>query len=154
MYQPTLWLHSWLRWAVLLLAILAVARAIGGAASRRGWAPADEAAGKWFTIGMDVQFLVGLLLYGLLSPITQAAFADMGGAMRDSALRFWAVEHFFVMILALAFAHVGRSRARRARSDAARFRSAAIFYTLSLVAMLAAIPWPFMANARPLLRLE
>jgi hypothetical protein len=154
MYQPTLWLHSWLRWVVLLLALVAVARAIGGAASRRAWSPADEAAGKWFTISMDIQLLVGLLLYGLLSPITQAAFADMGAAMRDSALRFWAVEHFVVMLAAVAFAHIGRARARRPGSDAARFRTAAIFYTLSLVALLAAIPWPFMANARPLLRLE
>ncbi|MCL4813052.1 MAG: hypothetical protein KJ061_11225 [Vicinamibacteraceae bacterium] len=154
MYQPTLWLHSWLRWVVLALAVLAVIKAIGGIGARRAWGPADDAAGKWFTIGMDVQFLVGLLLYGLLSPITRLAFADMGAAMRDSALRFWAVEHFLVMVLALAFAHVGRARARRGTTDASRFRTAAVFYGLSLVAMLAAIPWPFMANARPLLRLE
>lgn len=153
MYQPTLWLHSWLRWAVLLLAIVVVVRAIGGAMSHRGWSPADDAAGKWFTISMDVQLLIGLLLYGLLSPITQNAFADMGAAMRDGALRFWAVEHFVVMLVAVAFAHIGRARVRRARSDASRFRSAAIFYTLALLALLAAIPWPFMANARPLFRL-
>jgi hypothetical protein len=153
MYQPTLWLHSWLRWAVLLLAIVAVVRGIGGAMSHRAWGPADDAAGKWFTISMDVQLLLGLLLYGLLSPITQNAFADMGAAMRDGGLRFWAVEHFIVMLVAVTFAHIGRAKARRARSDSARFRSAAIFYTLSFLALLAAIPWPFMANARPLFRL-
>jgi hypothetical protein len=153
MYLITLLLHSWLRWAVLAVGIWAFVRALSGMAGRRTWAPADESAGRWFTVLMDVQLLLGLLLYGLLSPITRQAFADMGAAMREPATRFWAVEHVALMILAVVLAHIGRGRARRARTDAGRHRTSAIFYGLALVAMLAAIPWPFMADPRPLVRL-
>jgi hypothetical protein len=152
MYLTTLTVHSLLRWLVIALALWAILRAYAGA-SGRPWSPADEAAGRWFTISLDVQFVVGLILYGLLSPITAQAFADMGGAMRSPVLRFWAVEHLVLVIAALAFAHIGRSRARKARTDAARHRQAAIFYTLALLAVLAAVPWPFMEHGRPLFRL-
>ena len=152
MYFTFLLVHSWLRWAVLVFGIWAVVRAYGGVSSRRAWAPADGAAGRWFSISMDVQFVIGLVLYGLLSPITRQAFADMGTAMRTSAIRFWVVEHISLMIVALVLVHVGRARMKRAIGDAGRHRTAAIFYTLALLAVLAAIPWPFMADGRPLLR--
>ena len=147
MYQALLVLHSLLRWVVLILGLLAVARALGGRG--RGWTSGDEGVGKWYVISLDVQMLIGLILYAFLSPVTQAAFANLGAAMKESALRFFAVEHLALGIIAVAFAHVGRVRIRRASTDQARFRAAALFYTLSLLAILLAIPWPFRAAGRP-----
>ena len=44
---PTvLLLHSWLRWAVILLGLLATIRAIAGASARRPWAPFDDRISK------------------------------------------------------------------------------------------------------------
>lgn len=149
MYPWLLALHSLLRWVVILAGLLAVVRGFRGGR----WSPADDAAGKWYTISLDVQMLVGLLLYGLFSPITHAAFADMGAAMRDATLRFYVIEHLTLMVAALALAHVGKARIRRAATDAARFRTAAIFYTISLVLVLLATPWPFREPGRPLLTL-
>jgi hypothetical protein len=153
MYVTLLTLHSLLRWAVILFGIWAVLRAFSGMSSRRAWAPDDETAGRWFTITLDVQVLLGLLLYGLFSPLAWQAFSDMGAAMRTPLLRFWAVEHVALMLVAVALAHIGRARMRRPVSDAARHKGAAIFFGLSLLAILAAIPWPFMAVGRPLFRL-
>ena len=92
MYGIVLTLHSLLRWAVLITGILAASRGITGWRGRRPWTLADERAGFWFTLTLDLQFLLGLLLYAVLSPLTWAAFHDFGGAMRDTVLRFWAVE--------------------------------------------------------------
>jgi hypothetical protein len=135
MYHATLLLHSWIRWIVVVLGIVAIARASAGADRR------DRAA-LLFTIAVDVQFLVGILLYVALSPMTRAAIHNMGGAMHTSALRFWAVEHPFGMVLALVFAHVGRSRPRRA----------ALFFTTALVLILLGMPWPGLPYGRPLFR--
>jgi len=66
-------------------------------------------------------------------------------------MRYWAVEHVSLMLIALAMVHVGRSRSRKGATSAAKHRSAAIFYTLALAAILAAIPWPFLPQGRPLL---
>ena len=142
-YTTILIVHSWLRWAVL---------AAGLAAALRGGSDRSDTGGKWFTILLDVQFLLGLLLYFVLSPITGAALEDFGAAMGVAPLRFFAVEHTFGMVLALALAHIGRGRMRKAAPEK-RGRTALIFYGLALVIILASIPWPGMPAGRPLFRM-
>ena len=151
MYPLAILLHSWLRWLVLVLGVIAVVRAIGGR-SGRPWGGTDDTISKWFGITIDIQFVIGLLLYAWLSPVTQAAFADFGGAMRNSGLRFWAVEHLVGMVIAIALVHVGRSKIRKATTDSRRHTLAAIFYGIALIIMLASIPWPGMPAGRPLFR--
>lgn len=141
-------LHNVLRWVVVLLAVLVLVRMFGGLLARRGWLEMDGKVGRWFTISMDVQLLVGLVLYLVLSPLTTSAFGNMGEVMGNSALRFFVVEHSFLMVLAVVFAHVGTSLVRRAATDQARFRRGAIWYSLAILSVVAAIPWD-----RPLLRL-
>ena len=148
MYPLLLAVHSLLRWAVLAAGGVAVLRALGGKGS---WSAADDRAGLWFVVAMDLQFILGLLLYAGVSPITRAAFADFGGAMANSMLRFWAVEHLFGMLIAVALVHIGRARIRKA-DTARRRRLALIFYGLALVVILASIPWPGTPAARPLFR--
>ena len=63
MYEALLVVHSWLRWIVLLVGAYAFARAAAGRFTRRPWAPADEAASRWFVIAVDLQVVIGLLLY-------------------------------------------------------------------------------------------
>src|SRR5690606_27444034 len=152
MYSAVLHLHSWLRWVVLVAAAFVLIRALIGWLGSRPWTTADARAGKIFSITLDLQFLLGLILYAGLSPITWTALSDMGAAMRDGQLRYWAVEHAFGMILAVVIAHIGLSRARRAGSDAARHRTVAISIAVSLLIILMTIPWPSSEYARPLLR--
>jgi hypothetical protein len=151
MYSASLIIHSWVRWAILILGLIAVVRAIGGR-SGRVWSQGDDAIGKWFIIALDVQILTGLLLYVVLSPITQVAFADFGAAMRTPSLRFWAVEHSLGMAIAVALAHVGRVKIRKASGDHRRHTLAATFYGLALIILLGSIPWPGMAAERMLFR--
>ena len=148
-YLTILAVHSWVRWLVLISGVLAVARALR--AGRGAWSAADDRAGFWFVMLLDLQVVIGLLLYTWLSPITHEAFASMGAAMKSSSLRFWAVEHVFGMVVALAFAHIGRVRIRKAE-PARRRKVAAIFFGLALLALLASIPWPGTPNGRPLVR--
>lgn len=151
MYPGVLLVHSWLRWAVVITGVLALLRAVVGASGRRPWTPTDDRAGLWFTIALDVQILIGLWLYFVLSPFTTEAFRDFGAAMRTPVLRFWAVEHAFGMIVGVALAHVGRIRIRKAHPSR-RHTIAAIFFGIALVAILASIPWPGMPNGRPWVR--
>src|SRR5262245_47443559 len=93
MYGFVLSFPSLIRWVVLLTGLYAASRGIMGWRRRRPWMLADERAGSWFTIALDLQFLLGVLLYVFLSPITRAAFQNLGEVMRNSGLRFWSIEH-------------------------------------------------------------
>jgi hypothetical protein len=150
MYSFVLLIHSWLRWAVLVAGLIAVVRGLGGWSGARQWTRVDERAGFWFTMLLNLQMLLGLVLYFFLSPFTAEALSDFGAAMK-TGLRFWAVEHVFGMILGLAFAHIGRARISKAAASR-KHRVAAIFFGLALLAILLSIPWPGMSNGRPLFR--
>lgn len=149
-YATLLTIHSWMRWVVILTGLGAFARGAAGSSGRKSWTPADDRAGFWFVTALDLQLLLGLLLYAFFN-LTHHPFSDPGATMKDPALRFWAVEHLAGMVIGVALAHIGRVRSRKADS-LRRHKVVAIFFGLSLLVILASIPWPGTANARPLLR--
>jgi hypothetical protein len=144
MYSLVLLLHSWLRWLAIAAGIAATASVSSPRAGRTG---------LLFIIAMDLQMVLGLLLYGFLSPITTATFGDFGAAMRDPVARFWAVEHISMMVGAVALAHVGRVLARKAPTPAAARTRLLICFGLSTVLMIVGTPWPGMRAGRQLFRI-
>jgi membrane-associated PAP2 superfamily phosphatase len=152
MYSLALTAHSYLRWLVLAAALVAVIRAVIGLARRRPWAAADATAARVFVTSLDVQLLVGLILYVALSPFTTVAWSDPGAAMRDAPLRFMMIEHPFGMLIALVLAHIGAGRVRRTQDLVRRHKTALIFFGLALAVTLISTPWPGMPAGRPLLR--
>ncbi|MEJ2287574.1 MAG: hypothetical protein P8Y02_02830 [Deinococcales bacterium] len=137
MYIFLLDLHDLLRWVIIIVGVIAVAMALRGAFARAGWSGQQNALGRVFTISVDLQLLIGLLLYFVFSPITTGAFRDFGTAMQNDHVRFFLVEHLPIMVIAIALIHVGASRARRLNSS----RPAAIFYTVAMVLVFLGIPW-------------
>lgn len=150
MYPFLLALHSLVRWAVVAAAAQALAVAWTGWLSGRPFSPLGRRSAAVFTAALDLQFLVGLALYLLASPITRSAFSAPGSAMGDPQLRYWLVEHPVLAVVALALAHVGSVRARRAVADLDRWRRAVAFFTAASVAVAATVPWPFRSVGRAL----
>ena len=148
MYTVILNIHNLARWIVVLAGLAVAIKSIVGWVQKKEWTPIDNQLGLIFTIGMDIQILLGFILYLFLSPLTKMAFQDFGAAMSDSDLRFFAVEHILMMIIALVLAHVGRVLTKRATTDADKFKKAAILYSLAIIIVFVAIPW-----YRPLFRL-
>jgi hypothetical protein len=141
MHTGLLHTHNLFRWLVLIVIVLAVVFAFIGWFKKRDWTKKDNITGLILTIFMDIQFLVGIILYAFVSPLTKAAFSDFGAAMKNSALRFYAVEHILLMIIALVLVHIGRSKSKKAVAPWKKHRVAAIYYGIALVLILAAIPW-------------
>lgn len=151
MYEFTLMLHSWLRWGVVVAGLMAT---ISAFTMKPGFGGEDR-ADRWgliFMITLDLQLLVGFLLYFALSPATAAIFNDFGAAMRDPVARFWAVEHVTLMVVAVIVAHLGRILGRKARTPGAKRMRLLICFTIATIAILAATPWPGMTAGRPLIR--
>ena len=154
MYDFALWLHSLLRWAVLVTGLVAWFRAIGGKTANRPWTPQDDLWGLLLTMSADLQLLIGIVLYAFLSPITKMAFANFGTAMGISTTRFFAVEHPTAMIIAIALIHVARVKIRKTPDPLRKHRTAMIFFGIAMILVIISIPWPFLPPpfvSRPLL---
>ena len=141
MYTGLLHTHNMFRWLVLIVLILAVGFALIGWLKKRDWSKKDNITGLLLTIFVDIQFIVGIVLYAFVSPITKAAFNDFGAAMKNADLRFYAVEHILLMIIALVLIHIGRLKSKKSVAPWKKHRSAAIYYGIALLLILAAIPW-------------
>ena len=140
--------HSLVRWAVILSGLVSAVRAWQAASPRN----ATGRTAVIFTVLLDVQVLLGLILYLLLSPVTTAAMHRMGAVMSSDVLRFWTIEHPAGMLAALALAHIGRAKARRASDGRRQRQRAAIYSTLAVLIVILTTPWPFLPYGRPLLR--
>ncbi|WP_341842989.1 hypothetical protein [Chitinophaga caseinilytica] len=134
-------IHSYVRWLIVIFGALAVIRAIAGVAGKKPYGAGDAKAGLFFMIFLDIQLLIGLVLM-FTSSLTKSAFGNMGAAMGDKVLRFFTVEHTLLAIVAIAMVHIGRSKIKKADSDAKKQKTALIFFTIAFVLLLALIPWP------------
>jgi hypothetical protein len=141
MYSIVSNVHIALFVVVFILGINVIVRALRGRSSNALFTEADRKAGLFFMISLHTQLLIGLALYFFLSPITAAAFADFGAAMKDSQTRLIAVEHISVNIIAVVLATVNNAKNKKAIADAVKHKNALIFTLVALLLILSRIPW-------------
>lgn len=139
MHAALLHTHNLLRWVVLLLGALALVRAYQGISGDRPYATARR-VGVFFVASLHLQLLLGLALF-LVSPMIKLAMTDMRATMSDAATRFFVAEHPTVMVAAVVLMTIGGIVAKNAANDAARHRKALVFIAITMLLLLAGIPW-------------
>lgn len=141
MYHFILFIHSWIRWIILILGIIVILRSFYGWIGKKDYTRLDNRSSVILLGFFHLQLLLGLLLYLFLSPITKTVFQDFSAAMQNNTLRYWGVEHVFIMLLAIVIAQLGRIRIKKAHADKNKFRNSAIYFTLALMLIVSSIPW-------------
>ena len=135
-------LHNLTRWIVVILAVVALYRAYSGWLGKKEWTAADRKAGLFFGIGMDIQLMLGGILYfiGNWGVKAFALAVAVPAAQRMSTL-FFAIEHSTTMLLAVILTHVGSVMARKAPDALSKHKRAAIWFTVAVLLVIVAIPW-------------
>jgi hypothetical protein len=141
MYEFILTVHSIVRWFALIIGIVIAVLSFLGWFGKKDWSERDRKWGMYFTIAMDIQLLLGLLLYFFFSPLTRLAFQNFSAAMSNQGLSFFAIEHPLAMLLAVVFAHLGSALSKKAPDSSGKFKRAAIWYTLSVLLLIIGMPW-------------
>jgi hypothetical protein len=141
MYSIVSTVHIVLFVLVFILGINVIVRALRGRTSNLLFTESDRKAGLFFMISLHTQLLIGLALYFFFSPITLAALADFGAAMKNPEMRLVAVEHVSMNIIAIVLATINNAKNKKAIADAAKHKNALIFTIVALVLILSRIPW-------------
>ena len=150
--QILLSLHNILRWVVLVGGIVLVVRSFLGWYRKSEYQSQDKKITMAYAGVFDLQILIGVILFFTRNWGSILMNAP-GEVMKTTALRFFAVEHWMIMIVAAIIIHIGSAQVKKTSESLKKYKRAAIWFTISLILMLAAIPWPGMAAARPLFRL-
>lgn len=135
-------LHNLLRYAIVILLIINVVKSFMGWFGKKEYTAGDNKFSLFLFISAHLQLVIGLILYSV-SSVVKVATADMGAAMKDAIFRFWAVEHMLSMIVGIVIITLGRIMSKKAKNDGAKFRRQAIYFTLAMVLIFSAIPWPW-----------
>lgn len=155
MYEFLLVFHSWWRWLLVLLLIFLCALSLKCWFQKSPYTSTHQRLLVALVAFAHVQLLTGLLLYAVASPITAAAFLDMKVAMKNSALRYWAVEHLISMIVVVLFIQLARTFSKRVALAAQKHKRVFIWTFLAILLLLATLPWPGRPGIeRPLFRTD
>ena len=141
LYSFLLHLHSILRWAVLLFLLVAIFNSL--VAGSRPFIRSDARTGSILVIFADLQLLIGIVLWYFGTKGYKVIEQQGWSAAMKGADRFFAVEHFAGMLIAIILLHIGKTQGRKAISDKAKHRRTLVFYLLALLIILVSIPWPF-----------
>ncbi|MBS1606093.1 MAG: hypothetical protein JST42_25775 [Bacteroidetes bacterium] len=146
LYTGLLHLHSFLRWVIIVLAVVAIYRSYTGMSSGRLFSAGDRKAGLFLMISAHTTLLVGLYLW-IAGPWGLANIRNLGfgEVMKDAVYRFFAIEHITGMLIAIVLITIGRGVAKKDIPDAAKFKRSFWLFLVALVIILVSVPWPWRA---------
>lgn len=129
--------HSGLRWVVLILMLVAIAKAVGWK-KKTEFKEGDRKIFLFAMIAFHTQFLLGFVLY-FQSDLVQF----VPGFMKNPVYRFYGMEHILGMVIAFVLITMGHSKSKKATDVIKKYKSIAVFYIIAMIIVLASIPWPF-----------
>lgn len=151
-YPILLVVHNALRWLVLGSLLIALSSSYSGWLRGRMYRPIDQTLRVIATSIAHTQLLVGFYLY-TQSPIVSYYWKFSPDASQSTEFRFFSLIHISLMVTAVVVMTIGSSKAKRQPTVQQKFKTTAIYFSITLLLILIAIPWPFSPLAtRPLYR--
>lgn len=152
MYQTLTFLHSTFRWLVLLSLISSLFIAYKGYFSNKKFSKTDDSVRHWTATIAHVQLILGITLYSQ-SPIVKYFWNNFSTAKESFDLLFFGLIHIFLMLFSIVLITIGSALTKRKTTDKEKFKTMLIWYTIALIIIFIAIPWPFSPFAnRPYFR--
>jgi membrane protein DedA with SNARE-associated domain len=153
MLNQLLFFHSIIRWAVLGTLVWSIYRAYTGYYHKQVFTKGDDQLRHWAATTAHVQLMLGILLY-TQSPNAKFSFHATGSNGQITQPFFFGVLHLLLMVSAIIAITVGSAMAKRQTTNSEKFKTMLIWFSVALLIILIAIPWPFSPLAqRPYIRL-
>ncbi|GGK36432.1 MULTISPECIES: hypothetical protein [Flavobacteriaceae] len=134
-------IHSYWAYIVLIVLIFAVINAFLGLKANKKFEAKDLRIALFALIASHIQLILGFVAYYLSSFYDIMRNVGMGEVMKNSELRKVLVEHPLVGIIGITLITIGFSKHKKKTTDAAKFKTIAVFYTIALILILSRIPW-------------
>lgn len=152
MYSSLLFFHSLCRWLVLASLLYAIARACRGYVSNGIFTKTDNTARHVAENIAKVQLMLGFILY-FTSPVIKYFFSSFREATQNTELTFFGIAHILCMVVSVFVIAIGSASVTRKATDREKFRTMLIWFSIALLIICIAIPWPFSPFAhRPYFR--
>lgn len=138
--ETELIIHSSLRWIILITLLVHLYCIYTGYFKHKPFTKFNNIFSH-VTVGfIHLQFVIGLYVY-YTSEKTSIFLSDVKGSIAISELRFYAVEHSLIMLIAIIIITIGSFKAKRIEDERKKYKIQIIYFTIGLILILAGIPW-------------
>ncbi len=153
MFSILITIHSILRWLLLFSMLYAISLSCKGWIFKTSFTKLNNLTRLSTVVFAHLQLIIGLWLY-FSSPVIKFFLNNFEKSMKIRDVRFFAIEHSFMMIISVIIITIGSSVSKRKVSDIDKFKTLTIWFSIALLIIFFAIPWPFLPFAanRPYLR--
>jgi heme A synthase len=134
-------LHSGWAYVTLIVLIIAFVTALVGFLKHKSFKDTDLRIALFALIAAHIQLVLGFINYYVSPYYHHLRAVGMSTAMKEPETRLFVVEHPLMMILAIVLITIGFSKHKKKTTDAAKFKTIAIFYGIALLFVLSKIPW-------------
>ncbi|RKR82901.1 hypothetical protein BDD43_3094 [Mucilaginibacter gracilis] len=151
MHPFLLFLHSFWRWLVLGSLIYSIYISYKGKTNKLVFSSAANKWRHWTATIAHIQLMLGMAIY-VQSPIVMYQIADNPNKLFNEQ-SFFRYFHISMMLFAVVLITVGSAKAKRQIKDAEKFGTMLTWFSLALLVIFIAIPWPFSPlTSRPFAR--
>jgi hypothetical protein len=137
---------------VLLSLLYSIFRACKGYFQQKEFSKTDNSVRHWTATIAHIQLVLGITLYSQ-SPIIKYFWKNFNEAKESFDLLFFGLIHIFLMLFSIILITIGSAISKRKTTDIEKFRTMLLYFSIALLIIFIAIPWPFspLAN-RPYFR--
>lgn len=153
MFSILLFFHSISRWLVVLSLGYVIYRSANKYQTGAAFSKTDNKLRHWTATIAHIQLMIGMVMYFKSPAVAQFRVVIQVAGSRITEPFFFGLIHISMMIVAIVIITFGSAVSRRQASDRQKFKLMAIFFSIGLLIILLAIPWPFSPLAqRPFIR--
>ncbi len=135
-------LHSALRYIILLMLISSIIVALTGINEKKIYTRGIKRLHFFTRVLLMAQGTIGIALYFMKGYPSQ--FANITNLQDQS--RFFLLKHLIAMLIGIIVCSIGYAGSLKLETDREKFKRIAIFYTIGLLIILSAIPFPFIQS--------
>jgi hypothetical protein len=130
MYKFLVLLHIITSAVFLIVAVIMTIRSVVRWVKNLEYTKTDRYLRTAFMVLLYLTLIHGIIMYFFIDPSLKSSF-DIQNAIKRSSLRFWVIEHFYVMTFALILSQIGAVFIRKTTNDKSRFGYTAFYYGIA-----------------------
>lgn len=113
---------------------------------------ADDSVRHWTATVAHIQLMLGIIVF-TNSPVAKGYWVSGRALLQDFDTTFFGLIHSIMMLTSVVILTIGSALAKRTTADRDKFRIMFLWFSVALLIIFIAIPWPFSPfSNRPYLR--
>ncbi len=141
MYEIIKETHSIVRWILLLIMLGSIYWSWIGFRRGKTWGIFEARIVAALGGLVDLQLVLGLILYFVLSPKTTAIYGNLLSTVQTPGYILIGVVHPIAMIASAVLLHLIKPQISKLSTDKDKYRKLGVLVAIALVLILLAIPW-------------